>query len=275
MEILSYYQYFPAFTAILFLLIIILKFTLNRKSALKKYPLLYFLPVILLTLLSIFSYLLSKAVLAQYFFRQSIRAKTVNEVYEYQRKAIVTNPNIDQYRVRFSQTNLLIANSLLDKSKEPSAEDKQTAAKAVQAAIEEAKAAVKLDDKKASNWANLANIYKNLLNMAQNADTWTISAYQRAIILDSQNAEYHLELGGVYYLLKKYDDAINAFEEAIRLKPDWPNAYYNLAWTYYQKGEVEKAISNMETTISLLSNQNNTAELTKAQKDLEEFKKKL
>src|SRR3989344_7339623 len=117
MEILSYYQYFPAFTAILFLLIIILKFTLNRKSALKKYPLLYFLPVILLTLLSIFSYLLSKAVLAQYFFRQSIQAQTVNEVYELQRKAIITNPNIDSYRVRFSQINLLIANSLLDKSK--------------------------------------------------------------------------------------------------------------------------------------------------------------
>lgn len=272
MEFFSYYLFFPGFAAIILLLIFVIKITLKKKTILRNKPYLYFIPFLLVLSLLLSFYLTARALLAEYYFKKSLRSKSVKEVYDYQRLSITTNPYIDQYRTRFSQTNLLIANSLMDKSKEPSTQDKQTATKAIEAAIEEAKSAVKLNDQKAANWANLAYIYRNLLNIAENADSWAISSYERAIVLEPQNINYRLQLGGVYYLLKRYDDAIQIFEETIKLKPDWPNAYYNLAWAYYQKGNNEKAILNIETTISLLSNQNNSAELTKAKEDLDRFK---
>ena len=284
MELNTYYLYIPGFAAVILLFILTLNLTIRKHTTLTKKPFLYFLPIILIILLTLITYLFSRALRAEYFFEKSLKSRTIKEIYDYQRLAIITNPNKDTYRIRFSQTNLLIANSLADKAKaknekpanifeEMSPEDRQTATKAIQAAIEEAKAAVKLNDKKAANWANLANIYKNLLNLAEKADTWSISAYQRAIVLDPNNPNYYLELGGVYYLLKNYDEAIKMFKTAIRLNPNWPNAYYNLAWTFYQRGEKAEAVSNMETTISLLSQQDNPSELSKAQKDLEEFKK--
>ncbi|OGK24567.1 hypothetical protein A2954_00040 [Candidatus Roizmanbacteria bacterium RIFCSPLOWO2_01_FULL_37_12] len=271
MDILSYYSFFPACAAIIILVIITVKFTLSKKNFLNEKPYFYSIPLFLTILLLVSSYIIFRAILAEYYFNKSLTSEPVKDIYEYQRLSIITNPYIEKYRLRFSQTNLLIANSLLDKSKDPSPQDRQTATKAIQAAIEEAKAGVKLNDQKAANWANLAEIYKHLLNIAENADSWAISSYQRAIVLDPQNANYRLELGGVYYLLKKYDDAVRSFEEVIKLKPDWPNAYYNLAWTFYQKGQIDKAISNMQTTISLLAKQGNDAEFKKANGDLEHF----
>lgn len=285
MEIFSYYLFFPGFAAIILLFIIVIRVILRKKSILKNKPYLYLIPTLFILLLSFSFYLLARASLAEYYFKKSLKSKTVKEIYDYQKLSITTNPYIEKYRIRFSQTNLIIANSLMDKAKnqeasessniinEMSPQDKQTATKAIQAAIEEAKAAVKLDHQNPTNWANLGNTYRNLLNIAENADSWAISSYQRAIIIDPQNPDYRLALGGVYYLLKKHDEAIKTFQQAVELKPDWPNPYYNLAWAYYQKGEKQKAIANMEITISLLSSQNNSSELSKAQKDLEEFKK--
>ena len=273
MDILSYYSFFPACAAIIILVIITVKFTLSKKNFLNEKPYFYSIPLFLTILLLVSSYIIFRAILAEYYFNKSLTSEPVKDIYEYQRLSIITNPYIEKYRLRFSQTNLLIANSLLDKSKDPSPQDRQTATKAIQAAIEEAKAGVKLNDQKAANWANLAEIYKHLLNIAENADSWAISSYQRAIVLDPKNAKYHLELGGIYYLLENYDQASRFLQQATALKPDWPNAHYNLAWAYYQKGNYKKAISTMQTVISLLSTQKDSGQLVKARKDLEIFKK--
>lgn len=213
-----------------------------------------------------------------------VSKNNLQQLYDYQRQAIVLNPYFERYRISFSQTNLLIANNIASKAQTKDAsgkqaqltdQERQTVAQAIQAAISEAKAAVTLNPLKASNWENLAIIYRNVLNVAQGADVWTISSYQRAVILDPQNPIYRLNLGGVYYSLNNFDQAVQLFEQATSLKPDWPNAHYNLAWAAYQKGDYQRAASEMQSLITLLDPKKDKTDYDRAKKDLEEFKKKI
>ena len=146
---------------------------------------------------------------------------------------------------------------------------------AIQAAIAEAKAVVTLNPQKAGNWENLASIYRNVITVAQGADSWTVSAYERAIVADPQNPLYRLQLGGLYYMLGNYDEASKLFEQSVGVKPDWANSHYNLAWAAFQKQNYQRAASEMQTVLTLVDPKANKKDYEQAQKDLEEFKKKL
>jgi tetratricopeptide (TPR) repeat protein len=244
-----------------------------------------------LAFLGITGYLLGTAYAAEYAFKQSLNGivnNNLKELYDNQRQAVLTNQHIERYRVNFSQTNLLIANNVAARANtapaaegqqetqpQLSEEDRQTIAQAIQAAISEAKAAVALNPQKSTNWENLANIYRNLLNVAQGADAWTISSYQRAIVLDPQNPLYRLNLGGIYYSMNSFDEASKLFEQAVALKNDWPNAHYNLAWASYQRADYQRAVNEMQSVLTLLDAKQDAADLKRAQTELEEFKKKL
>jgi tetratricopeptide (TPR) repeat protein len=253
-------------------------------------PLVYGLALLWLAITGISSYLLGKAYLAEYYFKKSLDGVIQNNgktVYDNNRLAIINNPYIERFRLQFSQVNLTIANNILQNSLEKqnkqkdnqsnqlSENDRQNLYQAIQAAINEGKAAVALNPQKAQNWENLAVIYRNLINISQQADLWAISSYQRAIVLDPQNPVYRLNLGGIYYSLNNFDEAIKLFEQTIALKPDWANAHYNLAWADYQKGNYQRAVSGMENVIALLNPKKDKADYEKAKKELEEFKKKL
>ena len=238
-------------------------------------------------------YFLGRSYISEYYFKKSLDGYLNNnakEVYDNQRQAILINPYIERFRTNFSQTNLMIANNIASKATQPAAtesaertqgsaqlteQDRQTITQAIQAAISEAKAAVSLNPQKADNWENLAAIYRNVLAVAQGADAWTVSAYQRAIVADPQNPIYRLNLGGVYYTLKDYNQANSMFQQAASLKPDWANARYNLAWSAYQKADYQLAASEMQNVLTLIDPKTNKADYDQAQKDLEEFKKKL
>lgn len=235
-----------------------------------------------------FGYLLSRSFAAEIYFKKALDGMVKNDAkqtYDNMRQAIILNPYIERYHLNFSQLNLLLANNIAAKAGEPqgkdqkpsqlSEQDRQTISQAIQAAIAESKAAITLNPQKALNWENLAQIYRNIINTAQGADVWTISAYQRAIIADPQNPVYRLNLGGVYYSLGNYDEASKIFEQAVIIKPDWPNAYYNLAWANFQKQKYQEAVSAMENVTRLLDPQKDKVDYDKAKKELEEFKKKL
>jgi tetratricopeptide (TPR) repeat protein len=235
-----------------------------------------------------FGYLLGRSYLAEIYFKKALDAIVKNDAkqaYENMRQAIILNPYIERFRLNFSQLNLLLANNIAAKASQPqekdkkpsqlSEQDRQNISQAIQAAIAEGKAAISLNPQKAQNWENLAQIYRNIINTAQGADVWTISAYQRAIVADPQNPVYRLNLGGVYYSLGNFEEASKIFEQAVVLKPDWPNAYYNLAWANFQKQKYQEAVSAMENVIRLLDPKKDKADYDKAKKELEEFKKKL
>ncbi len=277
--------FFPISLISFFLLFILLATASQQTSERQPIDLANFVPIYLgipivtLLLLGAGGFLFGRTYLAEYYFKKSIDGlvnNNVKELYDNQRQAILINPYIERFRLNFAQTNLLIANNIASKKNEEiTDQDRQTIAQAIQAAIAEAKATVALNPQKASNWSNLAEIYRNIINVAQGADMWTISAYQRAIMLDPQNPIYRLNLGGVYYSLGAYEEAIRFFEQAVGLKPDWANAHYNLAWAAYNKQDYKRAVVEMQNTLSLLDQTKDAADYKKAQTDLEEFKKKL
>jgi len=227
-------------------------------------------------------FILGRLYMSEYMFQKSLTTNNLKDVYETMRTAVSYNPYNERIRTNFAQVHLLIANTVAGKATKDekgqpklSETDRQTVSQAIQAAIDEAKAVVSLNPGKATNWELLATVYRSIVGVVQGADSWTVSAYQRAIVLDPQNPTYRVALGGVLYGFKQYDDASRLFEQAVALKPDWPNAQYNYAWSAYQKEDFLKAATAMQACVSLLDPKKDTADYKKATTDLEEFKKKI
>ncbi len=220
-------------------------------------------------------YFVTRTYAAEVFFKRSLNNISQNDgtnAYNNQLKAITLNPYSDIYRIYYAQTNLLLADALATKS-DISDQDRQNITVLIQQSISEAKVAVSLNKNKVTNWENLAQIYRQLINFAQGADQWTISTLRQTINLDPTNPELKLSLGGVYYALGNYDEAIRWFQQAVDNKPNFANGYYNLSAAYKEKGDFKKAHEMMQITLSLIPT--DSADYQKARNELEELVKKL
>lgn len=218
---------------------------------------------------------LGRVLLAEIFFQRSLIAVAKGQAtsaYQSQIQAIAYNPYKTLFRITYSQTNLALAASLVQRGN-LSDEERQTISRLIQQAIREGKAAVALNPKLVTAWENLADIYRQITNLAGGTDKWAIATIQQAIALDPVNPNLRLSLGGLFYGQGKYDEAIRLFQQAVDLKPDFANAHYNLAAAYREKKEYTKAAAEMEITISLTDA--NTPDFEKAKKELSELTSKL
>ena len=79
-----------------------------------------------------------------------------------------------------------------------------------------------------------------------------IKQYRKALNLDPDLAEAHLNLGWSYALKKKdYDLALQETLEAIRLKPNLIVGYRNLWWIYRLQKKYDKALETLKKVIQL------------------------
>jgi tetratricopeptide (TPR) repeat protein len=229
----------------------------------------YLIGVPVLILSAVILYFAGKAYTGEMIFKQSLDAAAQNqglETYNLQREAIIQNPYVTRYRRAYSATNLALANSI-SSQEELSDEDRANVSQLIQQSIREAKAAVTLDPLNSANWENLTFVYRSLINVAEGADSWTIASLAQAIQNDPVNPRLRLELGGVYYALGRYDQAIRLYQQAAELKPDWANAYFNLSAAHKQKGELTQAFDYMRQVLTLVDPE--TADYSKAQEELE------
>ena len=233
--------------------------------------------VVLLAAVFGLGYFAGRLYASEYSFKKSIDAlirRDAKGVYDNMKTARIFNPYNERFVLNFSQTNLLIADSIARKETIDE-QDRQTIAQAVQTAISEAKELIRLNPNKSQYFENLASVYRNIIPLAQGSEAWAISSYQRAIALDPANPALRVDLGGIYYLLGRYGEATSFFEQAVSLKPDWPNAHYNLAWSYYQNKEYDKATVAMENVTKLVNKEVAPEDFQKASQELENFKKEL
>lgn len=220
--------------------------------------------VIIIILLGLIFKEAMPALLADFHHRQAIKALATNQGLVAYNELVLAekfNPNIDLYRSRLAQTNFALANAIAA-SKGPTETspagsltdtDKQNIQVLLSQSINAARAATTLNPNNSGNWEVLGSIYRQISGVAQDALQYALDSYGRAIQRDPLNPALRLTVGGIYLSSKNPDLAIRFFTDAINIKPDYANAYFNLSVAYNEKGDTKNAILAIEKTISLIT----------------------
>ena len=220
-------------------------------------PLIFF--VALAILVGVVGFFSTQYAIADITFQKSLVAAQANngsKTYTLQGQAINTFPYRDAYYRIFSQTNLSLATSLtsqVPKNSSPSAQVQQTVLTLTQQSINAARQATTVAPQTAANWANLSSVYRALIGFGQNAEQFAIASQQQSAVLDPNNPNEYINLGGIYYQLGQFDNAQAQFQVAINLKPDLANSYYNLGHTLEQKGDLKGALLQYQTVKNLVT----------------------
>lgn len=234
------------------------------------------LGVVIMILITILGFQAVKVLDAELTFKAALDALSANDglkTYNLLIASVKKNPNVDRYHAANAQVNLILARNLAQnptssgQGKTLSDQDKQTISSLIQQAISEGKATVALNPQRSGNWELLARIYQAIMPLAQGADNFTIQTYSQAVALDPINPSLRIALGGIYYALGRYDEAIDAFKLATLAKPDLANAHYNLSAAYREKGDIDKAISEMKIVLTLVQKGSNDEKTAKAELD--------
>ncbi|MGE5041729.1 MAG: O-antigen ligase family protein [Candidatus Levyibacteriota bacterium] len=219
---------------------------------------------------------------ADYYHRLALSQASKNGTltYQYLQKAEQMNPYVDLYRVDLAQTNFALANALAIQ-KGPTKDnpkgnltdtDKKTIQQLLSQAINEGRVSVALSPRSSRDWEVLGAIYRNITGVAQNALAFSLDAYGRAIQRDPLNPALRVSVGGIYYSVKNYDLAIRFFTDAANLKPDYANAYFNLAVALRDKGDLPNAVAVAQQTVTLLAKDTSTPDYKVAFKLLADLK---
>jgi len=65
---------------------------------------------------------------------------------------------------------------------------------------------------------------------------------KRRIAKNSDDASEHYRLGGLYEKLPRWQDAVAAYSQAVKIKPDFAYAHYRLGWCYTRLDKYKEAL---------------------------------
>ncbi|MDQ3008457.1 MAG: tetratricopeptide repeat protein [bacterium] len=209
---------------------------------------------------------------SNYFLRSSTALQENNAVltYDLQRQAIDMNPYLSLYRSNYALTNLAIATALSNKT-DITEQETQQVSQLIQQAIREAQAGTQLRPSDSQSWRVLAQIYRDLIGTAEGADQWALSAYVQAINTHPTDPALRVELGGLFLGAQQFPQAASLFQQAAELKPDYANAYYNLANTLKATNDLANARTAYQQTLALLPT--DSPDYIQANQELEELEK--
>ena len=110
------------------------------------------------------------------------------------------------------------------------------------------------------------DIKKHLINMlfdygSHLCDDWTpqydkaSKYFKRIIDLDQNNYRAWYNLGITHFNLNQTEQALNSYNEALKIKPDYAYCYYNMGLVYESnKNDLEKALEYYEKALSYNAN---------------------
>lgn len=144
--------------------------------------------------------------------QKSAKANLGEEAVRQLTKAVRFNPLNDTYRLSLAQASLSLANQEAQKENA----DQKEVERLVQQAIEEGKKATLLNPNKTENWLGLGNIYRFLGNVSGASD-WALKCYQKASVLEPDNAQIHELIAAIYYSQGKIAETKAELETALSL----------------------------------------------------------
>ena len=81
-----------------------------------------------------------------------------------------------------------------------------------------------------------------------------LSACQKSVLLDNNNAEAHNNLGHTFYKLDRLEEAKASSRKSIEIDPNNPLAHYNLGQTLQKAGDLEQSEISYKDAIALRPN---------------------
>jgi type IV pilus assembly protein PilF len=116
-------------------------------------------------------------------------------------------------------------------------------------AYREVEKSLELDPELADSW----HVKGIILHTAFGRPEEAIAAYQKALKLRPQFSEAHTNLGNVYLDLKRYDEAIAEYETALNdvLYGAAFIAHGNMGWAYFRKGDNPQALDHLKAATTV------------------------
>lgn len=241
-------------------------------------------------LLGLSAFFCGRLVLAEISYQKALTllssGQAVNDASPFLTQSLNFNPYAPNYHRTLASLSFGLANVLAGQkaASERTQVEQQNISNLIQQAINEIRYLTEnLDPLDFRNWQLRGQIYQQLIGVAQGADSWTIDAYLQTINLSPTNPLLRIELGGAYFGLatnpslnlseetkKTYLElAVEQFRTSVRLKPDWANGYYNLAFVFRAQGKPDSALATLQQAQIFLPADSPDQEVIK--KDLEEF----
>jgi len=110
-------------------------------------------------------------------------------------------------------------------------------------AVQNAVLATQIDQTNYQNWLSLGRVYESVIPLnIEGAYEQAVNAYLQAINLNPINPALAFNLGVLEYNTKNYENAVMALERAVILQPYYSDAKYFLGLSYYNLERVEDAI---------------------------------
>ncbi len=122
-------------------------------------------------------------------------------------------------------------------------------------AVNSAREATTLSPSSVVAWESLATMYANARGVAPDANDWVVRSLNKAIELESTNPVHFLRRGSAKAVAGDLDGAKKDYEEAIRLKADYADAYASLALLEEQRKDLDSAVVQM-VNAARFANQN-------------------
>jgi tetratricopeptide (TPR) repeat protein/O-antigen ligase len=200
-----------------------------------------------------------------------ISQRYIGEVYYWKAIRAWQRGNVDQTifnlekAISFSKVDLYfrdLSQAYLSKLKEKIQIGNQDIQTEAAQAVNLSKTAIDLNPVNVANWSVRAFSYQSLTGIVSGADDWAIKCYDQALKLEPSNPFYFTQKGilvlgkGILSQNEKekenfFVQAEDLFKKAIELKSDYAPAHFQLAMVYYNKGNLDDAISKMEETKNL------------------------
>lgn len=114
----------------------------------------------------------------------------------------------------------------------------------IEPALARVKLATQLAPKSADAWALLGGLYLSQKEVDQG-----ISALEKSRTLNAKNAGVHFSLGAAYFGQEKYEQAAQLLTMGLKIKPDVPEALFDLGNTFYKMGKLKDAIKQYEKSL--------------------------
>ena len=172
------------------------------------------------------------------------------------------------YRENLSQVYLISAWEEARKAEAPSDADDTTgqASRNIQllqtlaaGSIQQARTATNLSPNSVNSWENLGAVYRDARGLVGGTLPFALEAYARAVELEPNNPFFYRELCRLNLIAgdeeekeNNWDEIVNYCQKAVDLKSNYLDAHIQLALVYEKKGDLEKALEQMESVLAKL-----------------------